>query len=373
MLNASTEPGLQTDSLFPVVSPAVPPTVSPRVSPDVSIVVSSTVPVNNGSNLAGRLMLMALGLALSGCAPGLVPSTGGGVGNGADRAPAAAPEAPVASPAAPVVPRTLSLATMVPAERYVVQVTAEILWDSAGHRESGLVSASANVLLEIEREAKLIRGTGVVDSFVVSTGLPTGGRANSAGGGSGGDSFRDSTGAGSTDRSTQGNTESEALSTPIEFLVDTAQLRVAARPPFPNECENPGAAATYFVRDFLFRLPMELSVGMRWSDSTISFACRDGIPVTTRVASSYVVERITLENGRPVALITRTTTTSVEGASMMSWRTRRVHGTGTGNQLFTIDGTTGALIGLNGTSVLSLEADMATIRQTSTQQLRRKQ
>lgn len=282
------------------------------------------------------------------------------MGNGADRAPTAAPEAPVASPAAPVVPRTLSLASTVPAERYVVQVTAEIRWDSAGHRESGLVGASANVLLEIEREAKLIRGTGVVDSFVVSTGLPTGGRASSVGGGS-------------TDRSTQDNTESEALSTPIEFLVDTAQLRVAARPPFPNECENPGAAATYFVRDFLFRLPMELSVGMRWGDSTVSFACRDGIPVTTRAASNYAVERITLENGRPVALIRRATTTSVEGASMMSWRTRRVRGTGTGSQLFTIDGTTGALIELNGTSVLSLEAGVATIRQTSTQLLRRKQ
>jgi hypothetical protein len=220
--------------------------------------------------------------------------------------------------------------------RYSVESMARVERDSAGRKESAELRTRAFVSFSMQRDSLQTHGVGTVDSFTV-TGLEhVGGKPSSP---------------------------MPPMSVPFEFSIDSSQVRVAVRPALSNLCDAPETGATNLARELLVRLPRQLDAGMTWSDSSASFVCRAGVPITIRTRSNYIVERLEARDNATDIVITRTMQIALEGASTVAWRARSVRGTGTGSQSIRIDGTSGALVDLSGQSTLLLEVGTDRIRQ----------
>jgi hypothetical protein len=269
-------------------------------------------------------------------------------------APAAAPPpvnrpVPAARPAAPApTARTMSRLTLpaaTPEQRYAVEATARVERDSAGSRETMELRTSARVSLSLQHEAQRTRGSGMVESFIVS-GFDRGAQAAAARG------------------------IPAPVAFPFDLTIDSAQIRVSTRPPLANECDRIETAATGLVRDMLVRLPREVAVNDSWQDSSVAFVCRGGVPMAITTRNRYLIERIDARGGDPVLFVARTSETSLEGTSTGAWRTIAVRGSGTGSQALRINGRTGALIELDGQNTLVLTVRDETLTQTGTLRVR---
>ncbi len=257
-------------------------------------------------------------------------------------APAAAP--PVVAPrpeptpvpvVVPVVVRA-SLPATVPERRYDVRSSTRVERDSAGRKDEQRVETSATIALTLQRAMDgALRGSGRVDSFAVRL-----------------------DGAGVSVPSSSSKTPKTPPVRPpavlFDALLDATNLRVVTRPPLPNECDRPEVGATSLVRELMIRLPREIVVGDRWRDSTISFVCRAGIPIAVRSQHEYAATRIDGLAGQQTVVVTRLTTSLLEGRLQTSWRALELTGTGFGNDEARVDVTTGALVQLEGTATLSL-------------------
>ncbi len=249
----------------------------------------------------------------------------------------APPAAPVATPiptppssvAIPALAR-LSIAGTVGARQYAVQTRTRVERDSAGRKEEQLVVSQGIVTLALQRASDgALRGTGRVDSFTVQisgAGAPPG-------------------------------APSTAVPPSVQFdaVLDAERVLVMTRPPLANECDRPEVGATALARDILVRVPAMVSAGDRWRDSTASFFCRVGIPITVYSRNEYVVERI--DGALPLAtvLIRRTTNIRLEGKRASPWRALEISGAGSGHDEFRIDAITGTLLLLDGASTVTLD------------------
>ncbi len=257
-------------------------------------------------------------------------------------APAAAPPVaaprPVPEPVPVVVPVVVraSLPASVPERRYEVRSSARIERDSAGRKDEQRVETSALIALTLQRAIDgALRGSGRVDSFAVRV-----------------------DGAEVTVPTRPATSAAPIAKTPATVLfdarLDATSLRVVTRPPLPNECDRPEVGATSLVREMMIRIPREIVVGDRWRDSTLSFVCRAAIPISVRSQHEYVAARIDGAGEQQTVVVTRLTTSLLEGRLQNSWRALEVTGTGFGNDEARVDVTTGALLQLEGSATMSL-------------------
>jgi len=257
-----------------------------------------------------------------------------------------APTLPPPAPA-PVLPITLepviarwTIPAVVPFTRYLSEVSAALERDSAGRVLTERVDTRALITLQGRRDTLgAFRGSGVVDSFTVR-------------------------GLESALAPDQGETKPRTtvpvlVDPPIAVLFDAAfdtrNLRVAVKPPLANECDRPETGATNLVRDLLVRLPARLTVGQLWQDSTFSFVCRLGIPITSRTKSSYSVERADKVQGGIELIVRRISELQLNGELKSTWRTMTVSATGRTTHTIRVDATTGVVRSVESDGLLTIK------------------
>lgn len=256
---------------------------------------------------------------------------------------------PTPVPVAPTPPRPtrVTIAVRHDTARYEVVNTARLERDSAGQPIREEVTTRARVAFALERigtprvgTALDLRSIGRVDGFVItSSDRITGARSSAL----------------------PGVTEVPSrpvapLTVPFEATLNGLTARVAPRPALANECDHPEMSAMSLVRELLVRLPPELAVGQTWSDTTRTFMCRGGLPITVQhVATATVRELASGPSGAFTrVLIDRVVDTRMEGELTTSWRSVGLTGRGTGTQQLVIDATEGTLVELTSESTTEL-------------------
>jgi hypothetical protein len=271
-------------------------------------------------------------------------------------APAAPPPAPVPVAPTPVAEPVIERWTMpavVPSARYQSDVSAALERDSAGRAIAERVETHALITLNGRRDSLgAFRGTGTVDSFVV----------------------RGLEGALAPNRGEAPNStpvpvlQEKPLTVQFEAAFDARNLRVATRPPLANECDRPETGATALVRDLLVRLPKSLTVGQTWSDSSVSFVCRLGVPITSRSKSVYTLERADKVQGGIELVIKRVSDVILAGELKSTWRTVLVNATGKTTHNIRVDGTSGIVRSIESDGLLTIKLSDSSRRDGSANQ-----
>ena len=279
---------------------------------------------------------MALVIAIAGCSH-----------RNTSVAAATLPPPPTPTPEV-VVPEVVSNWTMpaaVAMTRYVTEVSATLERDSAGRPLQEHVETRALISLQGKRDSTgALRANGLVDSFTVR-GLE---RALSP------------SNQGERNQGDRANSTTVALipAVPVGVSFDAVigehTIRVTTRPPLANECDKPETGATNIVRELLIRLPKTVSVGARWRDSTLSFQCRLGVPITSRTRAEYIVDRAEKVHDRTDLIVRKTTDTQLDGNTRSTWRTVTITGTGRATQLIRIDAATGIVQSIDGDGALTV-------------------
>jgi hypothetical protein len=132
------------------------------------------------------------------------------------------------------------------------------------------------------------------------------------------------------------------LSITIEALIDGGMARVTSVPALANECDRPEIAAAALARNLLVRIPVTLAVGDRWTDTTRTFACRGGVPITVTTTVESVVETMT----STTATIRRLLHSRADGSLVSTWRTIGVRGEGTTSETVELAVPSGAVMQL---------------------------
>ncbi len=251
---------------------------------------------------------------------------------------------PVPMPLEPAVRDTrLHFPLVVGSTVYRVAMRAELERDSAGRKERDVVETSARVELSLRRDARgSLRGVGRVDSFTV--------RANGA-------SARSSV---PVTRSAASNAAPLFTSVACDAILDSTQIRTVVRPPLPNECDRPEAAAASMGRELLVRLPEYVSVGDTWRDSLVTLVCRGSVPMTLR--TNIVSSAVELRDGGRTLLVRQTTASRLDGTSRTPWRQTDVTGDGTGTQDVLVDVARGAITSVDGQATLTVRVTNGTMR-----------
>jgi hypothetical protein len=259
--------------------------------------------------------VLAGAAVLAACGPSVAPAV---------PTPAPRPAPPPAETPAPRVAR-FTLPAAVPATSYAVRVRTTLERDSSGRTERETLETSARVELTLRRDPRgSLRGTARVDSFAVRAG---GGRGALAAG-----------------------TPPMVATVLADAALDSAILRATVRPPLPNECDRPEAAAVGLVRDLLVRVPQTVTVGERWRDSLATVFCRGGVLMTLRMQVESSAEET--EDGDRVLRMRRTITSRLEGSNRTPWRQTDIAGEGRGTQDVRIDLRRGAVERIDGESTL---------------------
>ena len=110
------------------------------------------------------------------------------------------------------------------------------------------------------------------------------------------------------------------------------------------ECDSSIAPLLPIVEAVVFRLPAQLTLGMKWTDTVSISSCQGSIPVRVTRRNTYVVGGEQNQDGRSLLLIDRTdsTITAGEGALGQHWLSIRAKGTG--STQFQLNLPTGALV-----------------------------
>ena len=109
------------------------------------------------------------------------------------------------------------------------------------------------------------------------------------------------------------------------------------------------------MRDLLVRLPGTLKVGQTWQDSTVSFVCRLGIPITSRTKSNYSVERAEKVLGGVELLVRRMSDTQLDGEMKSTWRTMTLSAVGRTTHNIRVDATTGVVRSVESDGLLAIK------------------
>ena len=253
-----------------------------------------------------------------------------------------APPPPVAEPVVVAVPEISrwTIPSTFASTRYVTEVSATLARDSVGHTMQEHVETRALIALQGRRDSLGgLRANGQVDSFTVR-GLE---RALSA--------------------SNQGDNATATalplvavspLAIAFDAVIDEHNVRVTTRPPLANECDRAESGATNIVRELLIRIPKTMTVGAKWRDSTASFMCRLGVPITSRTRAEYFVDRMEKVQNRTELIVRRTTDTQLDGNVKSTWRSLSITGTGHTTQNIRIDATTGIIQSVEGDGMLTV-------------------
>jgi len=232
--------------------------------------------------------------------------------------------------------------------RYDVVNTAQVERDSAGQPNREQVTTRARVAFAMERigtaragTALDLRSTGRVDGFVItSSDRITGSRSSAL----------------------PGVTEVPSrpvapLTVPFDATLDGLTARVTPRPALANECDQPEMSALSLVRELLVRLPPELEVGQVWSDTSRTFLCRGGVPITVQHVATATVRELASGPSGPFTrvIIDRVIASRMEGALTTSWRSVGLTGRGSGTQRLVVDATQGTLVELTSESTTELQ------------------
>ncbi len=245
---------------------------------------------------------------------------------------------PVVPPAVVPVPARLVVASSVTERRYDVRSSARIERDSAGRKDEQRVESRGLVVWSLQRsDDGALHGIGRVDSFTV--------RIEGAGL------------VAPPPIPSSGTTSASRVPPSVAFdaVLDATTLRVVTRPPLANECDRPESGATALVRDLMLRIPTSLVTGDRWRDSSASVICRVGIPIIVRSQHDYLLERVDGVGSVSTLVVKRTTTTRLEGKLGSAWRALELAGSGTATADVRVDVTTGALVQIDGSGVLTLQ------------------
>lgn len=257
----------------------------------------------------------------------------GACGGSAVGTPAVTPlPAPVVSERIPEPSRrVLRLPSRIATTSWQVTTTASLRASGADQAEQRMTSR-ALVSWTFERASDgSLRGTGQVDSLTFQSTL---------------DSARTLP---SVARGNVNSTPRPSLLL-LDAFVDSLSRRVVTRPPLVNECDRPELAAVALARDVLVRIPDGLTVGDQWRDSTVSFVCRMGVPITIYTTALSEVERLDPDH----LLIKRTVSGTLEGKGGSAFRAFEVNGTSAGSQRLRIHPVSGVLENLEGSSTLTL-------------------
>lgn len=221
----------------------------------------------------------------------------------------------------PVLPSRFAIPSAVPENQYRIQTVTELERDSAGKKETRRFSSQANVFVRMRRVADGgFEATGRIRGYTITPSLST--------------------------------TPVVIDSMRFEALLNPTMLRVVSQPLLANECDRPETGALTLVRDLLVRVPASVSIGERWSDSTIHIVCRSNVPMTVRTSSEYDVTQITQRNDGIHVTIRRISTTRMTGKTTSSWQALEVVGIGTGTLTADVAVVSGAVTQVSGNSSL---------------------
>lgn len=247
---------------------------------------------------------------------------------------------------------------VVPSSKYLSEVSATLERDSAGRVLTEHVETRGIITLQGRRDSLgAFRGTGVVDSFTVR-GLENT-LANSQG---------------ESPRSTAVPVLADPpLTVSFDAAFDARNLRVATRPALANECDRRETGATNIVRDVLVRLPRNLTVGQSWQDSSVSFICRLGVPITARTKSSYTIDRADKVQGGIELVVRRLADTQLAGELKSTWRTMTVAASGRTTHSIRVDATSGVVRTVESDGLLTIKLNDTSRRDGSgNQEIRQK-
>lgn len=268
-----------------------------------------------------------------------------GCGGGAIK-PSPAPTFPSPAPA-PVIPITIepvierwAIPAVMPSTKYLSEVSAALERDSAGRVLTEHVDTRGLITLQGRRDTLgAFRGFGLVDSFTIS-GLEKALAPNQVE---------------SKPRTSVPVFSDPPMTVSFDAAFDARNLRISTKPALANECDRPETGATNMVRDLLVRLPARLIVGQAWQDSSVSFVCRLGVPITSRTRSIYSVERADKVQGGIELIVRRIAETQLNGESKSTWRTVTVSATGRSTHNIRVDGTTGAVRAVESDGLLTIK------------------
>jgi hypothetical protein len=123
-------------------------------------------------------------------------------------------------------------------------------------------------------------------------------------------------------------------------------------PPLANECDAPDVSALSLAREVVLRWPTgAIAQGATWSDSTATFACRGGVPITTRLRTRVVVRTAADPDQLDVV---RSTELELSGELKQPWRAVRLRGRGTGESHVLVSRTSGQIVRVDGTTTTEL-------------------
>ncbi len=118
-----------------------------------------------------------------------------------------------------------------------------------------------------------------------------------------------------------------------------------------HPCASPARAAFEATRELWVTWPSSLRVDARWTDSTTTAVCRDGVPLSLSTLRQYRVERLLSDT---LLIVRREAFLHVEGSGLLRGDSTRITGDGTSDALLYLRPTTGWIDSAHVSGVLRL-------------------
>ena len=165
---------------------------------------------------------------------------------------------------------------------------------------------------------------------------------------------------------------------PFRFTATASGVAPVAGVDSASVCGAPMSTLLVVAHDLLPMMPVPLSVGVEWQDSTVTATCRAMVPVMSRAARVARAEWVLVPaevTGSPRQAgyrILRTTTGSLSGEGQAAGRQVLLTGTSSTTSALYVSPVSGVLLGGVGDATTRLIVDTGTQRQEFIQQLRQR-
>jgi hypothetical protein len=165
---------------------------------------------------------------------------------------------------------------------------------------------------------------------------------------------------------------------PFRFTATASGVAPLAGVDSASVCGAPMSTLLVVAHDLLPTMPVPLSVGAEWQDSTVSATCRAMVPVMSRAARVaradwvLVPPEVAASPGQAGYRILRTTTGSLSGEGQAAGRQVLLTGTSSTTSALYVSPLSGILLGGVGDATTRLIVDTGTQRQEFVQQLRQR-
>ena len=165
---------------------------------------------------------------------------------------------------------------------------------------------------------------------------------------------------------------------PFRFTATASGVSPVAGVDSASVCGAPMSTLLVVAHDLLPMMPVPLSVGAEWQDSTVSATCRAMVPVVSRAARVaradwvLVPTEVAASPRQAGYRILRTTTGSLSGEGQAAGRQVLLTGTSSTTSALYVSPVSGVLLGGVGDATTRLIVDTGTQRQEFIQQLRQR-